>query len=119
MKNIGYSFIYGYIGTLLNFLIIGALLVVVNENEDLMVIDFDPDDQTGKSVGEKVKFTLYEILLMAGSLSSKDSFAATLMIDHHAVPILHSLVFGEGIINDAISLSIFEVVHQNEELVVD
>ena len=44
MKNIGYSFIYGYIGTLLNFLIIGALLVAVNENEDLMVIDFDPDD---------------------------------------------------------------------------
>ena len=80
-----------------------------------MVLDYVNDESDVYSI----KLTLYEIVCMASSLSSKDSFAATLMIDHHAVPILHSLVFGEGIINDATSLVIFEAAHSHEELFVD
>jgi len=90
-------------------------MMLVNENASLMVLDYVDN----RSEEHYIKFNLYEIVCMASSLSSKDSFAATLMIDHHALPILHSLVFGEGIINDATSLVIFEIVHAHEELFED
>ena len=88
-----------------------GFLILVNENESVMVLDYVDN----KSEMHSDKFSLREITCMASSLSSKDSFAATLMIDHHAVPLLHSLVFGEGIFNDATSLVIFNAAHELEE----
>lgn len=48
-----------------------------------------------------------ELALFAAALSSKDSFLASTMVDHHAHPILFHIIFGEGIINDASSLILF------------
>ena len=90
--------------------------MLVNQNASIMNLDYvDPESEM-----HSIKFNLYEISCIASSLSSKDSFAATLIIDHHAVPLLHSLVFGEGIFNDATSLVIFEISHKvGEELFED
>lgn len=49
-----------------------------------------------------------EIILFSSALSSKDSFLAATMIDHHAYPTLFHVVFGEGVMNDATSLVLFE-----------
>ena len=39
-----------------------------------------------------------------------DSFASTVIIDHHHLMDLHSIVFGEGILNDATSLALFQTI---------
>ena len=96
--------------------------MLVNEKASLMVLDYveNESEDVNESEVHSIKFNMFEIICMAASLSSKDSFAATLMIDHHAVPLLHSLVFGEGIFNDATSLVIFEISHKvGEELFED
>lgn len=40
----------------------------------------------------------------------KDSFIGPSMIDHHYYSNLHYIIFGEGIINDAVSLSLFNTL---------
>jgi sodium/hydrogen exchanger 8 len=113
MSTLSYTIVYGYIGTMLNFFILYSLLSLVNDNESLMKIDLDNEENSGIEIGHISKLSIFEILLMAASLSSKDSFSSTLMIDHHAVPILHSMVFGEGIVNDAAALCLFETIHES------
>jgi sodium/hydrogen exchanger-like protein 6/7 len=49
-----------------------------------------------------------ELILFCAALSSKDSFLASTMVDHHANPMLFHIIFGEGIMNDATSLVLFE-----------
>ena len=41
-------------------------------------------------------------------MSCKDTFMASSLLDHHILPNLHSILFGEGIMNDAISLALFQ-----------
>lgn len=38
-------------------------------------------------------------MVMSSILAAKDSFAAASMIDHHHLANLHSVVFGEGLMN--------------------
>ena len=65
------------------------------------------DEQADLQEGQVTKLSTYEVYLLSAALCSKDSFAAPIMVDHHKLSSLHSLVFGEGIINDATSLALF------------
>ena len=53
---------------------------------------------------------------MTAALSSKDSFAAPLLIDHHVYHNLHSLIFGEALFNDATTLALFNTIIYDTEL---
>ena len=100
----GYSILYGLIGTFLNFLFLyGFIALVTNTNATKITIS-NLDKYDGE---EYINFNLIEKILLAASLSSKDSFAGATMIDHHKFPNLFSLIFSEGLINDATSLALF------------
>lgn len=64
--------------------------------------------ETGESV--QFKLTLREILLLCSLMCSSDVVAAVSLIDFQKQPKLFSMVFGEGITNDAVSIILFNTV---------
>ena len=73
------------------------------------------------STGEWVRFspTLTEIMLLSSLMCSSDVVAAVSIIKFEEQPKLFSIVFGEGITNDAVSIILFNAVYshtsENEE----
>jgi sodium/hydrogen exchanger-like protein 6/7/sodium/hydrogen exchanger 8 len=61
-------------------------------------------------VTEDFKLTLREILLLCSLMCSSDVVAAVSLIDFQKEPKLFSMVFGEGITNDAVSIILFNTV---------
>ena len=58
-----------------------------------------------------MSFTTIEILLMCSLLCSTDVIAAVSLLSPKKTPKLFSLVFGEGIVNDAVSIILFNTVN--------
>ena len=43
-------------------------------------------------------------------MSCRDTFMGSSLLDHHTMPNLHATIFGEGIVNDSVTLSLFESI---------
>ncbi|KAL4441140.1 hypothetical protein ABPG74_002090 [Tetrahymena malaccensis] len=122
-KNMMPIILYGLLGTIITMATTAILTQIVtekglvyiqipssnnvNQNQDQ---DQDYDDDT--SLSEPILFMPKEILLFASALSSKDSFMASTMVDHHSFPRIFHIIFGEGIVNDATSLLLFDSFDQ-------
>ncbi|KAL4472438.1 hypothetical protein ABPG74_018387 [Tetrahymena malaccensis] len=107
-NNMMYIFIYGFLGTIITFSFLVISMNYLCEN-DLIVIERGSADIIGDPiVGTDPKLNSKEIILFSAALSSKDSFLASTMVNHHAFPTLFHIIFGEGIMNDATSLILFE-----------
>jgi sodium/hydrogen exchanger-like protein 6/7/sodium/hydrogen exchanger 8 len=59
---------------------------------------------------EEVKLSLYQIMIFGATMCASDSVAALTMIKADKYPKLFSVVFGEGMINDAVAIIIFTSV---------
>jgi NhaP-type Na+/H+ or K+/H+ antiporter len=57
-----------------------------------------------------LELTSSECLLMCSLLCSSDVIAAISLISYEQEPTLFSIVFGEGILNDAVSIILFNTV---------
>ena len=66
------------------------------------------DGKTG--VWKSLELTSSECLLMCSLLCSSDVIAAISLISYEQEPTLFSIVFGEGILNDAVSIILFNTV---------
>ena len=66
-------------------------------------------------VQSEVKLETAEIMLMCSLLCSSDVIAAVSLIKPKKQPKLFSLVFGEGIVNDAVSIILFNAVKEFTE----
>ena len=53
---------------------------------------------------------IYEILSLCSLLCSSDVIAAISMLDYNESPKLFSIVYGEGVFNDIVSIILFGVV---------
>ncbi|EAS05788.2 transporter/monovalent cation:proton antiporter-1 (CPA1) family protein (macronuclear) [Tetrahymena thermophila SB210] len=106
--NMTYILIYGFLGTIITFIF---LVVSINylSNNDLITIERrNRDILNGPLAGTDLYLNTKEIILFSAALSSKDSFLASTMVSHHAFPTLFHVIFGEGIMNDATSLILFD-----------
>ena len=54
---------------------------------------------------------LQEILLFSATLCASDAVAALTMVKYEESPRLFSIIFGEGIVNDAIAIILFDAVN--------
>ena len=54
-----------------------------------------------------VHLTISEILLFSATLCASDAVAALTMIKYEESPRLFSVIFGEGIVNDAVAIILF------------
>lgn len=98
----------GVLGTLMHMGLVALCLVYFDRiwrHFNLPLIGWDSDDQ-----GVSRKLELDDILLLSSVLSSADEVAALAMVDRQKHPKLSALLFGEGVLNDAVSILLFRSV---------
>jgi NhaP-type Na+/H+ or K+/H+ antiporter len=85
--------VYGVVGTLITFFIIAPISCVINNYEY-----YD------------VKFTMQQLMIFSALISSTDTIACLTFIHEDTDPKLFSLLFGEGVINDAVTICLYQLV---------
>jgi NhaP-type Na+/H+ or K+/H+ antiporter len=63
-----------------------------------------------------VKFSLKEILLFASLISATDTVAALTFVKESSNPKLFSVLFGEGILNDAVCIVLYRIIKTTENI---
>lgn len=99
MRNIGYITLYGIIGTLFNFILIGIGAVLLSYYD--LIVDLD---------GNTVNISTNAALALGAVLASSDAVAVLTIVKEEEAPHLFSILFGEGIVNDAIAIILFKSV---------
>jgi sodium/hydrogen exchanger-like protein 6/7/sodium/hydrogen exchanger 8 len=94
---------FGFVGTLICFTYYTAMCYGVSAGGLLTRTDSD-----GNSV--KIGIEMFEILSICSLLCSSDVIAAISMINYNDQPKLFSIVYGEGVFNDIVSIILFNTV---------
>ena len=102
-RNIKTIMKFGFIATLFCFAIYSAMVWGASEAGFLTKSD-------GKGGYVRLNWTMYEILSICSLLCSSDVIAAISMINYDAQPKLFSIVYGEGVFNDIVSIILFNTV---------
>ncbi|OMJ68653.1 hypothetical protein SteCoe_33846 [Stentor coeruleus] len=92
--NIGFILLYGVVGTFLSFITLGSLAYFFVEQG-----------------AASTTLSLKDCLLLASVLSATDTVAAITVIKETKYPRLHYILFGEGVLNDAVSIVLFRTVN--------
>ena len=93
--------LYGVVGTTIAFFAFSFLTYGFSEAGILTKWSYE-DEQW-----EVFHLSLIECMLMCSLLCSSDVIAAVSILKYEEYPKLYSLVFGEGITNDAVSIILF------------
>lgn len=103
-QNITNILICGVFGTCTTFFVFSVLTLWLNGSGYLT--------QYSGETGEEspLVFSTMEVLLMCSLLCSTDVIAAISMVNSETSPKLYSLLFGEGVVNDAVSIILFQSV---------
>ena len=96
MKNLTYILLLGLIGTMISMILLSISILIFNE----MVFEEESD----------LKLLPMEWLLFAAVLWATDSVSVLSVVKEKMFPTLNSILFGEGIVNDAVSILIYEAV---------
>ena len=106
--NIQNIVLFGVLGTFIAFGSFSALTIGYTKYFGLKQYTYD--SATGGWIQTTLNLQTVEILLMCSLLCSSDVIAAVSLIKPKQQPKLFSLVFGEGIVNDAVSIILFNTV---------
>lgn len=90
--NFGYISLYGLLGTFMSFLVIGGFAIFFSSHMGL------------------TSLTTKDCLLLASVLSATDTVAAITVVKESKYPRLHNVLFGEGVLNDAVSIVLYRTV---------
>jgi NhaP-type Na+/H+ or K+/H+ antiporter len=71
-----------------------------DSKEDVIVI---PDDRI-------IRFSIKEILLFSSVISATDTVAALTFVKEETEPKLFAILFGEGVINDAVCIVLYNII---------
>lgn len=107
-KNFAYIALFGVIGTIVAFLVVTGLTFAVNSlgtpvYDAGLIRDFNNQEDI-------VSLSTSTILIYSATICATDSVAALTMIKPGEYPKLFSIVFGEGMINDAVAIILFRSV---------
>ncbi|CAD8043929.1 unnamed protein product [Paramecium primaurelia] len=97
-QNFFYIILFGLAGTILTFAFIFIFTYIVNE-QNLITESFNQDNV--------IKLSVENIMIFSATICASDSVAALTMIKPEKYPKLFSVVFGEGMVNDAVSIILF------------
>lgn len=99
-KNLGYIALFGLIGTVIMFVLCTAGFYLTHR-----IID-----NNGALNRENKQWGFKDVMSLSSALVATDTIAPLSLIDQKAYPTLFSVVFGEGVSNDAVALLLMEVV---------
>lgn len=108
-ENFSYISIFGAIGTLVTFLIIYGLTYLINSLSNLNILTIDLI-RSWTDFDKIIVLSNSLIIKYSATICASDSVAALTMIKPNKYPKLFSVVFGEGMINDAVAIILFTVV---------
>ncbi|CAD8054260.1 unnamed protein product [Paramecium primaurelia] len=106
MKNFFYVILYGIFGTIFNFIILGALTYSVTNSKTFWV----PPNQNNQD--DTFSNSTYAQIFYASCISSKDSAVSLSVLEFEHAPKLHSIIFGEQILNDVVVFAISKTVEK-------
>ena len=98
IKNLPFILTLGLVGTFISMAIFSVLIILANNWFYSL-----PDGQ---------KLTNVECLVMAAVLCATDTVAALTILKESEFPQLNAILFGEGIVNDAVSILIFDTIQK-------
>lgn len=111
-ENFHFISLFGILGTIVNFGLMAGMVIFIDRMDWITL-----NNAKGQSI--IVHLTTEEILLFSATLCASDAVAALTMVKFEESPRLFSVIFGEGIVNDAIAIILFETVKKllesNEE----
>lgn len=110
-----YIISFGLLGTIINFLLVTPITYICNKYNFFYVthigkkfqymVDANPD-----IYNQPIKFEFTEILLFASVISATDTVAALTFINEQSDNKLFNILFGEGVVNDAVCIVLYNVV---------
>ena len=98
VQNFGYIALFGVLGTLISFVVLSLMILFWN--------DLLHDKNSSMRLMNK------ECLLLAAVLCATDTVAALTIVKEKNFPTLNSILFGEGVVNDAVSILLFRAVEK-------
>ncbi|CAM9968708.1 unnamed protein product [Ascophyllum nodosum] len=104
-KYFHYIFSFGFLGTVIQFITITILALYASKSK---YMSFEDD-------GVPIGLTLHECMLMAAVFSAADEVATLSLIKQNEYPKLSAVLFGEGVLNDAMSILLFHTVRSGEQ----
>lgn len=105
-KNFKNILLFGLCGTLLQFIVFTFFTYILVQMDILWKFSIE----TG--VYEPFTLSIMEIMLMCSLLVCTDAVAAISIVKYDEQPKLFSLIFGEGITNDAVCIILFNTVYE-------
>ena len=99
MRNLSYIFGLGVLGTICAMMVISVILIKANEHYK------DP-------VTHETWVNPSECLLLASVLASTDTVAVLTLITPEKYEILNAVLFGEGVVNDAVTILLYQAVEK-------
>ena len=91
---------FGVVGTIISFLVIVPLTYYANYLE--LFSEYS---------GSLINLSLKEILMFASVISATDTIAALTFVKEVTDPKLFAILFGEGVVNDAVCIVLFNIIN--------
>ncbi|KAL4484481.1 hypothetical protein ABPG74_019658 [Tetrahymena malaccensis] len=98
-ENFFYISLFAVIGTLINFFI--TLFITKGFEEAGLIVDL---------TNQNVDLSNKDLLYFSATMCASDAIAALTLINSTVYPKLFSIVFGEGLLNDAVAIILFKSV---------
>jgi NhaP-type Na+/H+ or K+/H+ antiporter len=115
-RNFGNVSMFGLIVTLFCFVIYSSASVFLIKGIMPMMYNYTALNADEEIPGEEnpqvIDCTIMQILLFTALLCSSDVVAAVSIVDYTQQPKLYSCIFGEGVVNDIVSIILFNTVLQ-------
>lgn len=100
--------LFGLLGTFITFMTFSGLIILFQHFWPERLHMYDPTTGTSSSID----LSNEDILLMSSLMVSLDVIAAVDLVSIRDNPMLYSVVFGEGVTNDAVCIILFNIVHE-------
>lgn len=98
-RNIGSIILFGVLGTIICFVVIGLGAYLIS-NCDIIELN----------TGQIEHISVNEALMLGAVLSASDVVCALSLVKEGETPRLHSILFGEAVVNDAIGILLFQTL---------
>jgi NhaP-type Na+/H+ or K+/H+ antiporter len=88
-------------------------LNIIDNSMRILLSNFtDPNPLVHHESSSIIKFSLKEILLFASVISATDTVAALTFVKEESDPKLFSILFGEGVLNDAVCIVLYRILFE-------
>ena len=103
--------LFGVVGTFIGFASFSVMTIEYCKRVELKQYVYDEEEQVW--VASTLTLETMEILMMCALLCSSDVIAAISLVKPKEQPKLFSIVFGEGIVNDAVAILLFNAMRKH------